>query len=94
MPLAFIARSDEDSTVGGLWGDIWEEGTTSLSAALRMYMADLVLLITAGMPFASTHPSVVQPKDQAGTGSKCNFDTLLAIDDFMESKHGHILHLK
>ena len=34
--------------MGGLWGEIWEEGTTSLSAALRMYMAELVPLITAG----------------------------------------------
>lgn len=48
MPLAFVAQSDEDSAVGGLWREIWEEGTTSLSAALRMYMTDLVPLITAG----------------------------------------------
>ncbi|KAL3147888.1 hypothetical protein ABBQ32_002606 [Trebouxia sp. C0010 RCD-2024] len=49
MPLAFIAKSDEDPGVGGLWGEIWEEGTTSLSAALRLYMPDLVPLITAGL---------------------------------------------
>ena len=55
MPLAFIAKSDEDSTVGGLWGEIWEEGTTSLSAALRMYMTELVPLITAGLCSAFTH---------------------------------------
>lgn len=55
MPLAFIARSDEDSAVGGLWGEIWEEGTTSLSAALRMYMAELVPLITAGVALAVTY---------------------------------------
>ena len=42
-------------------GEIWEEGTTSISAALRMYMADLVPLITAGTPFtlhASVHTKV------------------------------------
>ena len=39
LPLAFIAKSDEDSAVAALWGEIWEEGTTSISAALRMYMA-------------------------------------------------------
>lgn len=55
MPLAFIAKSDEDSTVGGLWGEIWEEGTTSLSAALRMYMTELVPLVTAGVTPAFTH---------------------------------------
>ena len=48
LPLAFIAKSDEDSAVGTLWGEVWEEGTTSLSAALRMYLADLRPLITAG----------------------------------------------
>lgn len=61
LPLAFIAKSDEDSAVAALWGEIWEEGTTSISAALRMYMADLVPLITAGTPFtlhASVHTKV------------------------------------
>lgn len=55
MPQAFIARSDEDSSVAGLWGEVWEEGTTSLSAALRMYMAELVPLITAGNSDAGTY---------------------------------------
>ena len=58
LPLAFIAKSDEDSAVAALWGEIWEEGTTSISAALRMYMADLVPLITAGTAFALHAPSV------------------------------------
>ena len=58
LPLAFIAKSDEDSAVAALWGEIWEEGTTSISAALRMYMADLVPLITAGTPFTLHAPSV------------------------------------
>ena len=48
MPLGFIAKSDEDKAVAGLWSEIWEDGTTSVSAALRMYMAELVPLITAG----------------------------------------------
>ena len=48
LPLAFIARKDEDSTVAGLWGEVWEEGTTSISAALRMYAADIVPLLNAG----------------------------------------------
>ena len=48
LPLAFIAKSDEDAAVAALWSEIWEDGTTSLSAALRMYMSELVPLITAG----------------------------------------------
>lgn len=48
LPLAFIARKDEDSSVAALWGDIWEEGTTSISAALRLYAADIVPLLNAG----------------------------------------------
>lgn len=62
LPLAFIAKSDEDSAVAALWGEIWEEGTTSISAALRMYMADLVPLITAGTPF-TLHAASVHTKD-------------------------------
>lgn len=71
MPLAFIAQSDEDSTVGGLWREIWEEGTTSLSAALRMYMTDLVPLITAGW-FLSlplhTYQHIVPPQKRFSIG--------------------------
>ena len=48
LPLAFIARKDEDSAVAVLWGEIWEEGTTSISAALRMYVTDIVPLLDAG----------------------------------------------
>ena len=48
LPLAFIAKSDEESAVAALWSEVWEDGTTSVSAALRMYMAELVPLITAG----------------------------------------------
>lgn len=48
LPLAFIAKSEEESAVAALWSEVWEDGTTSVSAALRMYMAELVPLITAG----------------------------------------------
>ena len=59
MPLAFIAKSDEDPGVGALWGEIWEEGTTSLSAALRLYMPDLVPLITAGLLAPPPRPNIL-----------------------------------
>ena len=62
LPLAFVAKSDEDSAVAALWGEIWEDGTTSISAALRMYMADLVPLITAGTPF-TLHAISVHTKE-------------------------------
>lgn len=48
LPLAFIARKDEDAAVAALWGEIWEEGTSSISAALRLYAADIVPLLNTG----------------------------------------------
>lgn len=48
LPLAFLAKSDEDKDVAGLWGEVWEEGTTGGAAALRLYAADIVPLLTAG----------------------------------------------
>jgi len=49
LPLAFLAQSDEEKDVAGLWGEVWEEGTTGGAAALRLYAADIVPLLTAGL---------------------------------------------
>ena len=49
MPLAFIAKKDEDGDVAALWGEVWAEGCTSDAAALRLYITDIVPLITAGV---------------------------------------------
>ncbi|KAK9810293.1 hypothetical protein WJX72_008148 [[Myrmecia] bisecta] len=49
MPLAFVAASDEDADVAALWKEVWEDSTSSQAAALRLYMADLVPLVTAGL---------------------------------------------
>ena len=45
MPLAFLARTDEDADVAKLWADVWEEGSMSQAAALRLYISDLAPLI-------------------------------------------------
>ena len=48
MPVAFLAKEDTDKEVSSLWGDVWTEGSTSQSAAIRLYLADLVPLALAG----------------------------------------------
>lgn len=49
MPLAFLARTDEDADVAKLWADVWEEGSMSQAAALRLYISDLApLLLESG----------------------------------------------
>lgn len=49
LPLAFVARSDEDADVAALWKEVWEEGTGSGAAAVRLYIDDIVPLICDGM---------------------------------------------
>ena len=51
MPLAFLARTDEDADVAKLWAEVWEEGSMSQAAALRLYISDLgpLLLESASM---------------------------------------------
>lgn len=48
MPAAFISRFDPDKEVAAVWGEVWEEGGTSQSAAVRLYMTDLVPLVQQG----------------------------------------------
>ena len=48
MPTAFIAKSDEEADVAALWSEVWEDSGSSTSAALRLYMADIVPLLIAG----------------------------------------------
>lgn len=50
LPLAFVAKCDEEKDVAALWGEVWEEATTGGAAALRLYAADIVPLIIAGEP--------------------------------------------
>lgn len=61
MPLAFVAKGDEESAVADLWGEVWDEGTSSLSAALRMYMPDLVTLITQGAALCCAPSTALHP---------------------------------
>ena len=49
LPCAFVACQDEDSDVQSIWKDVWEEGTGSPAAAVRLYLAEISALICAGM---------------------------------------------
>lgn len=44
LPLAFVARSDEEADVATVWSEVWEEGGTSL----RLYVPDIVPLVLRG----------------------------------------------
>jgi hypothetical protein len=44
LPIAFIARSDEEADVASVWSDVWEEGGSSL----RLYVSDIVQLVLQG----------------------------------------------
>ena len=48
LPLAFVARADEDADVATLWKEVWEEGTGSGAAAVRLYLDDIVPFICDG----------------------------------------------
>ncbi len=48
LPLAFVACQDEDADVAALWKEVWEEGTGSAAAAVRLYMPEIVPLICDG----------------------------------------------
>jgi hypothetical protein len=48
LPLAFVAQSDGEKDVAALWRDVWEDATSGTPAALRLYISDIVPLITAG----------------------------------------------
>lgn len=48
LPCAFLACNDEEKDVASLWKEVWEEGTGSGSAAVRLYLADIVPLVCAG----------------------------------------------
>lgn len=48
LPLAFVAQSDGVKDVAALWRDVWEDATSGTPAALRLYISDIVPLVTAG----------------------------------------------
>ncbi len=49
MPTAFIAKSDEDGEVAALWTEVWEDSGSTAQSAVRLYMADIVPLVLAGV---------------------------------------------
>ena len=50
LPCAFVACHDEDTDVRSVWKDVWEEGTGSPAAAVRLYVAEISSLICSGLP--------------------------------------------
>ena len=51
LPCAFVACHDEDTDVCSIWKDVWEEGTGSPAAAVRLYVGEISALICSGMRF-------------------------------------------
>ena len=49
LPVAFLARFDEDDGVAAVWQSVWDEGNASESAALRVYADELVDVVVAGL---------------------------------------------
>jgi proteasome component ECM29 len=48
LPLAFVARQDEEADVAALWREVWDEATGSGAAALRLYLSEIVPRIAEG----------------------------------------------
>jgi hypothetical protein len=52
LPCSFVACHDEDAEVASIWKDVWEEGTGSPAAAVRLYLLEI-----AGIISSSGYPS-------------------------------------
>ena len=48
-PVAYMAQYDPDPTVAALWGEIWEESTTSVGAGLRLHAGAVLGSVQAGL---------------------------------------------
>jgi hypothetical protein len=48
LPQVFVSQYDEESEVASLFTDIWESCTTK-SAAMRLYMPEILPLVTEGL---------------------------------------------
>lgn len=44
-----LACQDEDADVAALWKEVWEEGTGSGAAAVRLYLPEIVPLVAEGL---------------------------------------------
>ncbi|KAL3683345.1 hypothetical protein R1sor_001367 [Riccia sorocarpa] len=52
LPLAFIARFDEEKDVSSKFQEIWEENTSG-GAALLLYMSEIMVFLKEGLPSSS-----------------------------------------
>lgn len=48
-PVAYMAQFDPEPTVAALWGEIWEESTTSVGAGLRLHAGAVLESVQAGL---------------------------------------------
>lgn len=48
LPQVFVSQYDEETEVAALFTDIWEACTTK-SAAMRLYMPEILPLVTEGL---------------------------------------------
>eukprot|EP00873_Tetraselmis_striata_P043262 jgi/Tetstr1/463526/TSEL_008405.t1 len=69
MPLAFTARHDEDADVAELWKEVWEEGTTSEAAAIRLYATELAPLMVQALGSQQWARKVMAAKSIGGAAA-------------------------
>ena len=53
LPMAFVARFDEEKDIVALFEEIWEDNTSSASVTLTMYMLEIVKLLIEGIGSSS-----------------------------------------
>jgi hypothetical protein len=67
LPLAFVAQSDGEKDVAELWREVWDDATSGTPAALRLYIADIVPIIIAGVSAFVAHLCTSEPR-----GARCS----------------------
>lgn len=53
LPIAFIARFEDDKTVSNIFEEIWEENTSGQGVALQLYASDIIPLALSGLSSTS-----------------------------------------
>ncbi|GLJ38855.1 hypothetical protein SUGI_0791890 [Cryptomeria japonica] len=49
LPVAFVARFDDEQEVGSLFEEVWEENSSSESVTLQLYLPEIVAVLCDGM---------------------------------------------
>jgi hypothetical protein len=53
LPLAFVAKFDEEKDISGIFEEIWEDNISSTSVALGLYMPEIVARLKEGIGSSS-----------------------------------------